>query len=143
MITVKTLKPYYIIANQNQIQVVLAYQYFSVFVNKQVYQFIPVKSNEIRINRTTKQIENRKATFAFQKGKEIIYMTMTELISLPDFLFQLHAIAAPYFQTTKESESVDSVIAELEQRNLKCLIDQALDNRDKEAFMELSKQFKT
>src|SRR5699024_1979449 len=125
MITVKMLKPYYIKANAQYVRVVLAYQYFSVVINEEVYQFIPVEAKEIRVNRSNKKIENIEARFAFQKGKQIIYMSMTELISLPDFIFQLHAITKPYFkgEDRESNNKNDELIKELELLNLKRLID--------------------
>src|SRR5690625_6896551 len=61
MITVKMLKPYYIKSNAQHVRVVLAYQYFSVVINQDVYQFIPVEAKEIRLNRTNKKVENINA----------------------------------------------------------------------------------
>ncbi|HLR52111.1 MAG TPA: hypothetical protein VK072_04470 [Candidatus Avamphibacillus sp.] len=141
MITVKMLKPYYIKANAEYVRVVLAYQYFSVVINDEVYQFIPIEAKEIRVNRSNKKIENIEARFAFQKGKKIIYMSMTELISLPDFIFQLHTIAKPYFKEEKETERSENeeLINELELLNLKRLIDKALDKRDYKSLKELVK----
>lgn len=124
---------------------ILAYQYFSVLINDEVYQFIPMEAKEIRINRKTKKIENIGARFAFQKGKDIIYIAMTELISLPDFLLQLYAIVESYYSQgdadAKEDidYNVSLLIDELEQMNVKRLIDQALDDRDKDAFNQLVK----
>jgi len=141
MITVKMLKPYYIKANAEYVRVVLAYQYFSVVINDDTYQFIPIEAKEIRVNRSNKKIENIEARFAFQKGKKIIYMSMTELISLPDFIFQLHTIAKPYFKEEKEAEHNENeeLINELELINLKRLIDKALDKRDYKLLKELVK----
>ncbi|MFD1039931.1 IDEAL domain-containing protein [Virgibacillus byunsanensis] len=144
MVTVKMLKPYYIKADDDYVRVILAYQYFSVVINNKVYQFVPVEAKEIRINRRTQEIENINAKFAFQKGKDILFIAMEELISLPDFLVQLHAIGEPYYIYTKdkkrerEKESV-VIIDELECLNIKRLIDQALDERDEETFYSLAK----
>jgi uncharacterized protein YpiB (UPF0302 family) len=144
MVTVKMLKPYYIKADADYVRVILAYQYFSVIINQQVYQFIPVEAKEIRIDRKTRKVKNLEAKFAFQKGKEVVYVSMSELISLPDFLEQLHAIAEPYYkkdvmdQSDAENENV-VIIAELERMNLKRLIDKALDDRDEESFNQLIK----
>ncbi len=144
MVTVKMLKPYYIKADADYVRVILAYQYFSVIINQQVYQFIPVEAKEIRIDRKTRKVKNLEAKFAFQKGKEVVYVSMSELISLPDFLEQLHAIAEPYYkkdvmdQSDAENENA-VIIAELERMNLKRLIDKALDDRDEESFNQLIK----
>lgn len=141
MITVKMLKPYYIKANSQHVRIVLAYRYFSVVINEDVFQFIPIEAKEIRINRSNKEIVNVEARFAFQKDKKIIYMSMTELISLPDFITQLQAIAKPYFKKNTEegNQEIDDLIEELETHNVKRLIDKALDNRDYQALRELVK----
>ncbi|MBM7600512.1 uncharacterized protein YpiB (UPF0302 family) [Virgibacillus halotolerans] len=142
MVTVKMLKPYYIKADADYVRVILAYQYFSVIINQKVYQFIPVEAKEIRIDRSTRKVKNLDANFAFQKDKDVVYVSMSELISLPDFIEQLHAIAEPYYKKdtvntndTKDDSAV--IIDELEQMNLKRLIDKALDERDQEAFHRL------
>lgn len=144
MVTVKMLKPYYIKADTNNVRVILAYQYFSVLINKKVYQFIPVEAKEIRIDRSTQKVKNIDAKFAFQKGKDVVYVSMSELISLPDFLHQLHAIAEPYYK--KDAKSINEqenesaiIIEELERLNIKRLIDRALDERDKKTFEALAK----
>jgi uncharacterized protein YpiB (UPF0302 family) len=141
VISVKMLKPYYIKADDQFVRIILAYQYFSVVINKIVYQFIPIEGKEIRINRRTRKVENVGSRFAFQKGKEIIYLTMTELITLPDFLTQLHNIAKPYYNNGQEINEVNAenelVMKELEKKNIKRLIDKALDERDEESFREL------
>jgi uncharacterized protein YpiB (UPF0302 family) len=135
------LKPYYIKADEQFVRIILAYQYFSVVINKKVYQFIPIEGKEIRINRRTRKVENVGSRFAFQKGKEIIYLTMTELITLPDFLTQLHHIAKPYYNVESEvdkiSLEIERVMEELEKINIKRLIDKALDERDEKTFREL------
>ncbi|MFD2044965.1 IDEAL domain-containing protein [Ornithinibacillus salinisoli] len=144
LISVKMLKPYYIKSNENYVRIILAYQYFAVVINKKVYQFIPVEAKEIRINRSTRKVENIGARFAFQKGKDIVYMTMSELLSLPDFLYQLHTIAKPYYncvdvESNEQENETAIIIDELEHLNVKRLIDNALDERDEEAFRTLVK----
>ncbi len=138
------LKPYYIKEDDEYIRIVLAYQYFAVFINNKVYQFVPVEAKEIRINRKTQKVENIEAKFAFQKGKEIIYIPMAELVSLPDFLIQLHSIAEPYYvqekkKTVEHDNEIAMIIDELEQRNIKRLIDKALDKWDEQSFRSLVK----
>lgn len=142
MVTVNMLKPYYIKAEVDYIRVILAYQYFSVLINQKVYQFIPVEAKEIRINRRTRKVENVEAKFAFQKGKEVVYMTISELILLPDFVNQLHSIAEPYYISENTIDQVNEsaiMIHELENENVKRLIDKALDEQDEEAFNALVK----
>lgn len=147
MVTVKMLKPYYIKMSTEYIRVILAYQYFSVLINDKVYHFVPIEEQEIRIDRKTQQVVNIEATFAFQKGKDIIHIAMKKLISLPDFLVQLHSIAEPYYKQSEienkgKDVSIDEgaiMIEELEKLNIKRLIDKSLDDRDDQAFYELVK----
>ncbi|WP_249871336.1 IDEAL domain-containing protein [Oceanobacillus saliphilus] len=144
MVTVKMLKPYYVKTEEKYVRIILAYQYFSVMINKKVYQFIPVESNEIRINRRTKMVENTDAVFAFQNGKDIINVPMSKLISIPDFLQQLHSIAETYYHTeaglskTDQEKAMHLLIHELERDNIKRLIDMALDARDEAMFHSLT-----
>ncbi|WP_404454355.1 IDEAL domain-containing protein [Virgibacillus necropolis] len=146
MLTVKMLKPYYIKADGDYVRVILAYQYFALFINEKVYQFVPTKEKEIRINRRTQKVENIDALFAFQKGKDVIQVAMSELVSIPDFLLQLNEIAKPYYMDESIEEDTDSknenaiIIGELEYENIKRLIDKALDERDKDTFDKLVKQ---
>lgn len=131
--------------DKEHVRVVLAYQYFSILIKDQLYHFVPIESREIKINRKTKKIVNVDARFSFQKGKEIIYLKMTDLISLPDFLIQLYFIVESYYaQEKKASESKtnpenDLIIKELERLNILRSIDRALDDKDEKAFYELSK----
>lgn len=149
MVSVKMLKPYYIKTDKEYVRIVLAYQYFSVVINDKDYQFIPIEANEFRINRRTQKVENVDAKFAFQNGKEVVYLTLAKLITLPDFLQQLHAIAGSYYideskekklqnQSEQDFESA-IIIEELEKMNVLRLIDKALDERDEQAFRELIK----
>lgn len=147
MVTVKLLKPYYIKMSSEYIRIILAYQYFSLLINGKVYHFVPIKGKEIRINRKTKQVVNTETKFAFQKGKDIIYITMKKLTTLSDFITQLNEIIKPYYEPalleegkgTKKIEKHDSIIDELELENLKRLIDKALDEKDEESFYKLVK----
>lgn len=138
------LKPYYIKTDEKYVRIILAYQYFSIDVKGKVYQFIPVEANEIKVNRQTKKIENIHAKFAFQHEKDVVYVTMAKLVTLPDFLKQLHSITASYFYENstnsiivKEIESA-VIIGKLEKDNLKRLIDKALDEKDEKLFYELT-----
>ncbi|HLQ72736.1 MAG TPA: IDEAL domain-containing protein [Bacillota bacterium] len=147
MLTVKMLKPYYIKADSNHVQVILAYQYFSILIEGHVYHFVPREAKEIKINRQTKEIVNKDAKFSFQKGKDIIRIAMTDLISLPDFLTQLNGIVESYYaskvekieRTAEDDEALERLFNQLEKKNVKRLIDQALDKRDEKEFLSLSK----
>lgn len=140
MVTVKLLKPYYIKMSADYIRVILAYQYFSLLINNQVYHFIPVEGKEIRINRKTKQVVNTETKFAFQKGNDTIYITMKKLTSLTDFMDQLTNIVEPYYTddfNKLENDESKFLFKEIERENVLRLIDQALDKNDKASFNQL------
>ncbi|MDY0408949.1 IDEAL domain-containing protein [Virgibacillus soli] len=144
MVTVKLLKPYYIKTDEQTVRVVLAYQYFTLLINQRVFQFIPIEEKEIRVSRENGKIENIHDRFAFQNGKTVIYMSLVELISAPNFLNHLHSIAQPYIQSEETKsvtlkEETEQIIKVLEERNLKRMIDQALDERNKVLFDQLVK----
>ncbi|MEJ8777411.1 IDEAL domain-containing protein [Pseudogracilibacillus sp. ICA-222130] len=148
MVTVKLLKPYYIKMNSEYIRVILAYQYFSLIINKKVYHFIPIEGQEILVNRKTKQVVNTETKFAFQNGKDIVYLTMKKLTTLEDFMNQLDDIIKPYYDKKMEKqkkyeEKIDdqtsSIIKQLEKQNIIRLIDKALDEKDEKMFQYLTK----
>lgn len=141
MQSVKLLKPYYIKLSVSEIRIILAYQYFSLLINNEVFHFIPTEGKEIRVNRTNGEINNLTEKFAFKRGDKTIYMTMEKLISLKGFMNQLDEITAPYF-VGKDVDRVvlsNELIQKLEQDNIYRMIDHALDTRDKEAFEKLYK----
>lgn len=142
MVTVKLLKPYYIKMNSEYIRIILAYQYFSLFIDKQVYHFVPIEGQEILINRKTKQVVNTETKFAFQKGKEIIYITVKKLTTLVDFMDQLDKIIKPYYNDNEcnisHNGEVTHLIQRLEVENIIRLIDRSLDEKDKEMFDKLT-----
>src|SRR5690625_4143179 len=145
MVTVKMLKPYYIKTDAYKMRVILAYQYFSILISKEVYHFVPLENKEIVIDRKTKQIVNIDDRFAFQKGKDLIYFKISELISLPDFLIQLYFIVESYDARIQKNpqdmqrQETEFIIQELERMNVKKLIDIALDERDETSFYSLVK----
>lgn len=151
MVTVKMLKPYYIKMNSEYIRVILAYQYFSLLINSKVYHFVPIEGQEILVNRKTKQVVNTETKFAFQKGKDVIYMTMKKLTSLTDFIDQLETIVRPYYDKSvmlplkEDGLNIDTeaLIEEMEEQNVKRLIDSAIDQRDEQAFHQWIDVLKT
>lgn len=139
------LKPYYIKMNAEYIKVILAYQYFSLFIDKQVYHFVPIEGQEILINRKTKRVVNTETKFAFQKDKEVLYITVKKLTTLADFMNQLEAIIKPYYEAetqvqTKQvvNKEIEALFEALEKDNVKRLIDQSLDEKNQAMFHELS-----
>ncbi|MRH41952.1 IDEAL domain-containing protein [Aquibacillus halophilus] len=137
MLSVKMLKPYYVKEESDCIRVVLAYQYFSLLLDDKVYQFVPLESREIRINRETQKVENEQDVFVFQKGKEYSRVALSELLKLSDFLTHLNSILQPYLNgdtTPIETDEIDQVIIALERENLKRLIDMALEDKDYKDF---------
>ncbi|WP_163970584.1 IDEAL domain-containing protein [Oceanobacillus halotolerans] len=145
MVNVRCLKPYHVTVDSEFVHIILAYQYFTITINDEVYKFVPTASKEIRINRITQQIDNREAEFAFRNGENTIHVPMNELIYLPDFLIQLYTIAKPYYEDDiiesiekqNDKDQKSAVIDELELANKKRLIDKALDERDEDSFYAL------
>ncbi|WP_138419501.1 IDEAL domain-containing protein [Aquibacillus sediminis] len=145
MLSVNRLKPYYVKEETNCIRVVLAYQYFSLSLDDKVYQFVPLESREIRINRETQQVENENDVFVFQKGKEYSRVALSELLKLSDFKAHLNSIIHPYLNNDKtpiKTEEINHVIIDLEKQNLKRLIDEALEKRDYDKFIEYTDKLK-
>ncbi|MUK89063.1 IDEAL domain-containing protein [Ornithinibacillus sp. L9] len=145
MVTVKMLEPYSIKKDAEYLYVQLEKQCFSISIEDVAYDFIPVKANEIKIKRDTKKIQDVDAAFAFKNADDIVYITMKELINIPDFLIKLYFLTKPYFdektdtQELNVNDNMDIIIDELEQQNIRRLIDNALDERDEETFHQLLK----
>lgn len=139
MLSVKMLKPYYVKEETDCVRVVLAYQYFSLSLDDKVYQFVPLESREIRVNRKTQKVENESDVFVFQKGKEYSRVALSELLKLNDFVAHLNSIIHPYLNGDKtpiKDDKIDEVIMELEKENIKRLIDRALEERDYDKFID-------
>ena len=150
MVSVKLLKPYYIKMNSDYIRIILAYQYFSLLIDKKVYHFVPIEGQEILVDRKTKKVVNTDTKFAFQKGKDVIYITMKKLTSLVDFMDQLDEIVKPYYEKSvtdhkqdKElRDQTEQMVKDLEIKNIKRLIDKSLDEKDEALFMDLVRLLK-
>lgn len=137
MLSVKMLKPYYVKEEKTRIRVVLAYQYFSLSMDDELYYFVPMEAREIRINRETQQIENKDAVFVFQKGKQYHRISLAELMMVKDFKEHLASILNPYIVMSSEDieqHNINQVILELERSNILRLIDRALDEKNEENF---------
>ncbi|WP_244535157.1 IDEAL domain-containing protein [Gracilibacillus kekensis] len=133
----KMLKPYYVKEEDKYIRVVLAYQYFSLLMEDEVYHFLPLEAREIRINRKTQTIENQDAVFVFQKGKQYNRITLADLMKVKDFQQHLTTILSPYIimnESEEKTDNIDHVIIELERSNLLRLIDRALDEKNPTNF---------
>ncbi|WP_373893405.1 IDEAL domain-containing protein [Virgibacillus natechei] len=141
VVTVKKLKPYHIKADSTNLYVIVSPSYFTVVINNEEYQFVPMKAREIIVNRRTKLIDNLEDEFAFQKGENVIYITMSELILMPDFVILVDSIAAPFYikNTEQINEENNVIIEKIERLNVIRLIDKALDERDENAFYALLK----
>ncbi|PPA70517.1 transcriptional regulator [Jeotgalibacillus proteolyticus] len=141
MLTIKMMKPFYTLQEGNDLKLVFAYQYFSVIKGKEVYQFIPVEANEIRIDLKTKQIENLTDIFVFQRGTRIFRIPLFQLLQISDLVDHLKSIVSFYVQQVKSEEEEEAVCEEillLEKQNLHRLIDKALLKGNREQFMELT-----
>src|SRR5690625_1497453 len=143
MLTIKNLKPYRVTCDEKFVYVTLAYRYFDVLINNEVYQFIPIEAKDVQLDRYTRRIVNTDVRFAFQKENKIVYVQMVDLMILPQFLHGLNRIVDLYFEqkmTKKQNNKVDNIdliIYELERENIKRLIDRALDEKNEEEFKKL------
>lgn len=143
---IKMMKPFYTLQEGNDLKLVFAYQYFSVVKGNEVYQFIPVESNEIRINLKTKQIDNLTDVFVFQRGTRIFRIPLFQLLQISDLVDHLKSITTFYVQQVKsdiEEEQFNEEIDFLEKQNIHRLIDKALQEGDRDLFMKLTDQLLT
>ena len=141
MLSVNMLQPYYVKEEDHSIRVVLAYQYFSLWLDESIYQFVPLESREIKVNRQTQIVENKHAIFVFQKGKKYVHMSLADLLKLEDFHSRLQSIIYPYLKTDLpelEKDEMNEVIIALEKQNVERLIDLALEAKDYQKFMQYS-----
>ncbi|WP_117168750.1 IDEAL domain-containing protein [Paraliobacillus sediminis] len=139
MLSVNMLQPYYVKEEEKHVRVVLAFQYFSLWLDEQIYQFVPVEAREIRVNRKTLVVENKNDIFVFQKGKKFASVSLADLLKLDDFHSRLQSIIYPYVKSDKnviEIDEVNDIIIALEKQNVKRLIDQALDANDHDKFIK-------
>src|SRR5690625_1371103 len=141
MLTIKNLKPYRVTCDHEYFYVTLAYRYFDVLINDEIYQFIPIEAKIVQFDRHTRQIVNTNARFAFQKENKIIYVQMIDLMALPQFIQRLNQMIDTFMgkklvkEQTSEHEDIELLIATLEQENIKRLIDRALDEKDEQSFI--------
>ncbi|WP_326315585.1 IDEAL domain-containing protein [Halobacillus sp. HZG1] len=140
------LKPYYVKEDKRFIRVVLAYQYFSLLIDNELYQFIPMESREIIIDRNRQRVHNVFDIFVFQRGKKMVYVSVSDLLQLPEFISHLHSIVSPYYEegieiSQQSSKEVKEIIRELEKDNLRRLIDKAIDQHDEDAFRLLTEKW--
>ncbi|MDZ5711288.1 IDEAL domain-containing protein [Jeotgalibacillus haloalkalitolerans] len=146
MLTVKMMKPFYTLQEGHELKLVFAYQYFSVMKGEEIYHFIPVESNEIRINLKTKQVENLTDIFVFQRGTRIFRIPLFQLLQVSDLIEHLRSISQFYvdqIQADEEEQAMNDEIMNLEMQNLYRLIDKALLEGDRDLFMQLTNQLKT
>lgn len=148
MLNIKMLKPYYVKEDKRFIRVVLAYQYFSLLIDGEIYQFVPVESREIIIDRSRKRVHNVFDIFVFQRGKKMVYVAIADLMHVPEFITHLQEIIEPYYEEDRtlneepKVEEMKEVILELEKANLRRLIDLSIDANDRDTFNSLTSEWK-
>lgn len=144
MLSIHMLQPYYVKEEVDRIRIVLAYQYFAIKLNCEIYQFVPLESREIEVDQTTSEVMNKNANFIFQNGNKYQSFMLIELLQLPDFFQRLQEITSPYVKPKMGDyfdDEVNSVIYMLEKENMKRLIDHSLDQKDIKQFIEYSTLF--
>ncbi|MGE7672103.1 transcriptional regulator [Lysinibacillus sp. NPDC094403] len=147
MMQVQYMKPFYTKITGDKLRLVFAYQYFSILKENEIFHFIPIEGKEMIINLNTQQIENISEVFVFQKGNRFIRLPLYQLLLITNVHEHLTPIlesATPKPQLPLVSSvtvgEVDQLIAELEQKNIDYLIDQALLDNNKALFFELLQQ---
>ncbi|CDQ38978.1 MULTISPECIES: IDEAL domain-containing protein [Virgibacillus] len=117
---------------------------FSFNYNGKTFTYVPSAGKEIIINQKTLALENARTLFAFGHRTETIYLNLSYLLHMPSFVKELNIILANRDYAIKTAAYAsnytnDLIIDQLEQWNVKRLIDKALDNKDEHAFNELLK----
>ncbi|KOS60777.1 transcriptional regulator [Lysinibacillus agricola] len=147
MMQVQYMKPFYTKITGDKLRLVFAYQYFSILKENEIFHFIPIEGKEMIINLNTQQIENLSEVFVFQKGNRFIRLPLYQLLLITN----VHEHLAPILESATPKPQlplvssvtvgeVDQLIAELEQKNIDYLIDQALLDNNKALFFELLQQ---
>jgi len=147
MMQVQYMKPFYTKITGDKLRLVFAYQYFSILKENEIFHFIPIEGKEMIINLNTQQIENLSEVFVFQKGNRFIRLPLYQLLLITNVHEHLAPIlenATPKPQlpliSSVTAGEIDQLIAEMEQKNLDYLIDQALLDHNKTLFFELLHQ---
>jgi len=139
------LKPCQVQVNRDNIFILLKDSYFTMEIDKNIYEFVDQKERKVIVNRETGKIENTDSMMAFKKEDNIVYIALSELTLMPEFLIEIYYIAKPYYKNKQKrtlANETDLIISELEQQNVKRLIDRALDEKNKKEFHELIKLLK-
>lgn len=153
MIFVQNMKPFYskLKPSENKLRLVFAYKYFSITKDEEVYQFIPIEGKEMIIDTNTKQVQNLKEVFVFQRGNRFIRLPLYQLLLVSNvqtflkpmielILAENPMIDNSYITDELETETIE-LIEQLEYKNLYQAIDDALDSRNEVLFMELTARF--
>ncbi|ACA38646.1 conserved hypothetical protein [Lysinibacillus sphaericus C3-41] len=143
---VQYMKPFYTKITGDKLRLVFAYQYFSILKENEIFHFIPIEGKEMIINMKTQQIENLSEVFVFQKGNRFIRLPLYQLLLITN----VHDHLAPILESATPKQlplvstvtvgEIDQLIAEIENRNLDYLIDQALLENNKSLFFNLLQQ---
>ncbi|WP_146552999.1 IDEAL domain-containing protein [Rummeliibacillus sp. SL167] len=147
MLEVKRMEPFYTKRDGARLKMVFAYQYFTIVKDEELFHFIPVEGKEIVINLTSLQIENLSEVFVFQKGTRFIRLPLYQLLLVSNIHDHLELILDELElksgeQLLEAPSETDLLIVELEDSNRLRLIDQALEQRDKELFYKLTEDLK-
>jgi len=139
------LNPCQVQVNQDNIFILLKDSCFTMEIDQHIYEFVAQKESKVIVNRETGKIENTDSTMAFKKDDDLVYIAMSELTLMPEFLIEIYYVAKPYYKDKQKSSlatETDRIISQLEQQNIKRLIDRALDEKNEKEFYELIKYLK-
>ena len=146
MIQVQFMKPFYTKVAGSKLRLVLAYQYFSITKDEEIFHFIPIEGKEMIVDLTTMQVENLSEVFVFQRGNRFVRLPLYQLLLVSNVHEHLMPIiegastnVKPALQDEKYefNEEVESIVRVLEEENLERLIDDALADRNEALFHDL------
>lgn len=140
MMQLEHLQPYAIIEDGPFLRIIFDHSYVTLNVDEETYQFIPSESCEIFINKDLNKVHNLFDVFTFESGKEVLHVTVIDLMHMKEFRSELYGIIHSFYEkrTTIPAAAVQEVLQELERENILRLIDRAIDEGEEAAFVELT-----
>ncbi|SIS42845.1 IDEAL domain-containing protein [Salimicrobium flavidum] len=140
MMQLENLQPYAIVEDGPFLRIIFDHSYISLLVDEKSYQFIPAESSEIFINKELNKVHNLFDVFTFEKGEEILHVTVIDLMHMKQFRTQLQQIIHTFYEkrTMIPVAEVETIVQELEKENILRLIDRAIDEGEEHSFLELT-----
>ena len=158
MIVVETLVPIRTLITESEATLFFEEGSLSVTMDGEQLFFKPIECNTIKVNLATKGILNISDTLVFANGNRYVRLSIYQLMLLSnigmllepilnhDIINHLFGYAPPQQEpqassdSTEVSADTEKLVAQLEMQKLEADIDEALANKDEEAFMKLSER---